>query len=75
MPLVARLVNDASAKCRARVGSTTRLLLQQAGPQAVDTLAGFCAKWLAGDNTQVGRGALPYGSQVLLVPACCLICA
>jgi hypothetical protein len=57
LPLVARLVNDVSAKCRQRVGATLKLLLQQAGPQAIDNLAAFCARWLAGDNTQVRRRA------------------
>lgn len=57
LPLVARLVNDPSAKCRAMVGAALGVLLRRAAPPRRDRLAQYCAQWLGGGDARLNRAA------------------
>lgn len=57
LPLVTRLVNDPSSKCRAMVGAALGVLLRRAAPPRRDRLAQFCAQWLGGGDARLNRAA------------------
>eukprot|EP00887_Chlorella_sp_A99_P000887 scaffold5.g887.t1 len=57
LPLVARLVNDPSSKCRATVGAALGLLLRRLGPAPRGRLAGYCLRWLGGRDARLARAA------------------
>jgi U3 small nucleolar RNA-associated protein 20 len=57
LPLVTRLVNDPSSKCRAAVGACAGALLRRAAPARRDRLALYCAQWLRGGDARLARAA------------------
>ncbi|PRW58885.1 small subunit processome component 20-like protein [Chlorella sorokiniana] len=57
LPLVARLVNDPSSKCRQMVGACLSTLLRRAPPARRDRLAQFCGQWLGGSDARLTRAA------------------
>ncbi|KAL4434124.1 hypothetical protein ABPG75_000565 [Micractinium tetrahymenae] len=57
LPLVTRLVNDPSSKCRTMVGAALGVLLRRAAPPRRDRLAQFCAQWLGGGDARLNRAA------------------
>ncbi|KAK9818396.1 hypothetical protein WJX72_012002 [[Myrmecia] bisecta] len=57
LPLVTRLVNDQSNKCRASVGAAIKTLLQRVGPVQLDKLAQYCVEWLGVQDTRLRRAA------------------
>lgn len=57
LPLVARLVNDPSSKCRQMVGACLSTLLRRAPPARRDRLAQFCSQWLGGADARLTRAA------------------
>lgn len=61
LPLVARLVNDPSSKCRTMVGATLRTLLGRLPPPRLDRLVLYCATWLAGADVRLKRAAAQVG--------------
>ena len=61
LPLVTRLVNDQSPKCRAAVGGVLCSLLCQLAPQQLDQLSGYADRWLRGDSPQMRRAAAQVG--------------
>ncbi len=63
LPLVARLVNDPSSKCRALVGAALRALLARLPPPRRDRLVLYCAQWLAGGEARLKRAAAQVRAQ------------
>ncbi|PSC76593.1 small subunit processome component 20-like protein [Micractinium conductrix] len=57
LPLVARLVNDPSSKCRAMVGAALAVLLRRASAPRRDRLVQYCQQWLAGGDARLNRAA------------------
>lgn len=76
LPLVTRLVNDPSSKCRTMVGAALGVLLRRAAPPRRDRLAQFCVQWLGGGDARLNRAAAQVRSQAGLewlaglVPPC-----
>jgi U3 small nucleolar RNA-associated protein 20 len=54
-PLVLRLVNDDSHKCKALVGSVIKRLLARIGPKAANQLIGCVKGWLDADGLPLIR--------------------
>lgn len=57
LPLVARLVNDPSSKCRTMVGAALSTLLRRAAPPRRDRLAQYCGQWLGGGDARLNRAS------------------
>lgn len=57
LPLVTRLVNDQSAKCRTAAGACARQLLQRLPAPRRDHLAKYCAQWLSGRDPRLVRAS------------------
>ena len=66
LPLVARLVNDPSSKCRAMVGAALAVLLRRASAPRRDRLVQYCQQWLAGGDARLNRAAAQVGRLALL---------
>ncbi|KAL6760906.1 armadillo-type protein [Haematococcus lacustris] len=57
LPLVTRLVNDPSPRCRTLVAGALQAMLTTLPTAQLDTFAGYCRQWLSGSNEQLRRAA------------------
>lgn len=57
LPLVTRLVNDQSSKCRTAVAACVATLLRRVTPSRRDRLVAYCLEWIRGTEPRLVRAS------------------